>query len=130
MNAPVGRLPLAAGLSDRDRIRPAQAAILEVKEHPLRQVDLDQVGTFDGHDVAIVDVNRVAGMQPIRDLLPVLAGQNFGTLAESRTDVGKGAAFPGEEIEFAACDPMRNRRERRGGSFGGRAQGRTLLCVR
>ena len=57
-----------------------------MKEHPLRQVDLDQVGALDGNDMAIVDMNRVAGVQPIGNLLAVLAGQNFGTLAESRAD--------------------------------------------
>ena len=107
-----GSLPLPGRLPDRDRIRPAQTATLEVKQHPLRQVDLDQVGFFDGNDVAIVDMNRVAGMQPIGNLLAVLEGQYFGALAEARADTGEGAALPNDEIEFAAGDTMRNRRER------------------
>ena len=43
-------LPLLARLPDRDRIRPAQATTLKVKEHPLRKVDLDQIGCFERND--------------------------------------------------------------------------------
>ena len=68
--------------------------------------------------MAIVDVNRVASMQPIRNLLAILAGQYFGTLAESRTDTCESAALPDDEIELAARYVMSDRRERCGGLFG------------
>ena len=89
-----------------------------MKEHPLRQVDLDQVGTFDWYDMAVVDMNRVAGVQAVRYFLAVLAGQYFGALAESRTDLREAGAIPNDEIELAARDAMRNRWERRTGLFG------------
>ena len=59
------RLPLLAGLPYRNRIHAAHAAILEMKEHPLRQVDLDQIGSFERNDVTIVDMNCVARMEPV-----------------------------------------------------------------
>src|ERR1017187_10437942 len=119
-------LPLHPRLPDRDRIRPAQPTTLEVKEHPLRQVDLDQIGSFDGDDMTIVDMDRVAGMQPVCNLLAVVAGQYFGALTESRTDTGKRVAIGDDEIEFSPCDPMRYRRERRAG-LGGDRRGRGRL---
>src|SRR5208282_1644389 len=51
------RLPLPARLTDRDRVHSGHAAILEMKEHPLRQIYLDQIGSLDGNDMTIVDVN-------------------------------------------------------------------------
>src|SRR5579862_4075070 len=112
------RAPLFTRLPDRDRIRPAQTATLEVKQHPLRQVDLDQVGSFDRNDVAIVDMNRVAGIQPIAYALAIFASQDLWTLTESRTDPGEAVVVPDDEIELTARDSMRYRRKQRGGLFG------------
>jgi hypothetical protein len=91
-----------------------------MKKHPLRQVDLDQIGSFNGDDMTIVDMDGVAGMQPVGNLLAVVAGQDPGALTESRTDTCKGVAIGDDEIEFSTCDPMRNRRERRDRLGGGR----------
>src|SRR5271156_1918964 len=51
------RLPLPARLTDRDRVDSGHAAILEMKEHPLRQVYFDQIDSLDRNDMTIVDVN-------------------------------------------------------------------------
>ncbi|HEY6420405.1 MAG TPA: hypothetical protein VIX59_15525 [Candidatus Binataceae bacterium] len=96
-----------------------------MKEHSLRQVDLDEIGFFDGDDMTIVDMDSVAGMQSVGNLLAVVEGQYFGALTESRTDARKRVAIDDDEIEFAAHDPTRNRRERRSGLSGaGRGRGR------
>ncbi len=118
------RLPLLAGLPYRNRIRAAQAAILEMKEHPLRQVDLDQIGSFERNDVTIVDVNCIARMEPVAYLLSVFLSQYPGSLTESRTNLREGVAVGGDEIKFGADDPMRQRWHRhdrlRVGHRGGR----------
>ncbi len=71
MNEPARRLPLLAGLPYRDRVHAVHAAVFEMKEHPLRQVDLYQIGSVEGDDVPIVDMNGVAGMEPVAYLLSV-----------------------------------------------------------
>ena len=67
-----------------------------MKEHPLREVDLDQIGSFEGNDVTIVDVNGVAGMKPVCDLLSVFLSQHPGALTESRSDLREGVAVGGD----------------------------------
>jgi hypothetical protein len=65
---------------------------------------------FDRNDMSIVDMNSVAGIQPVSNLLAIVAGQHLGALTESRTDTGKRVAGRDDEIEFAAYEPMGNRR--------------------
>ena len=74
--------------------------------------------------MTIVDVDDVAGLQPVRNLLTVLAGQHVGTLAEPRTYLLKRVAVRDDEIEFAAYNPMRDWPERRGGL------GTWRICIR
>ncbi len=100
-----------------------------MKEHPLRQVDLDQIGSFDGDDMTIVDMNSVAGLQPVCNLLAVVAGQYPGALTESRTDTCKGVAIGDNEVELSPYHLMRNRRERRAG-LGGVRRGRRRAWIR
>ncbi len=99
-----------------------------MKEHPLRQVYLDQIGSLDGNDMTIVDVNDVSGVRMIGDLLAVLTGENFGALTEPRTDSRERVAIGGREIEFATNDSMRHRRKRDAG-LRCAGSGRRRLCV-
>jgi hypothetical protein len=81
LNEPIGvchcllGCPIATGYAPLSRP--------EMKEHPLRQVDLDQIGSFDGDDMTVVDMDSIAGMQPVCNLLAVVAGQYPRALTES-----------------------------------------------
>ncbi len=101
------RPPLLARLPNRDWIRAGHSPILEMKEHPLRQVNLDKIRSFKRNDMAIVDMKHVAGMERVSDLLAVVAREDPGTHSESRTDSPERVAVGDDEIKFAADDPMR-----------------------
>ena len=82
----------------------------------------------DSARALVVNVPFALEENPPVVLLAVVAGQYPGTLAKSRTDTCKRVAVRDGEIEFATCDPMRNRREYCAGEcFAGRRRGR--LCV-
>jgi hypothetical protein len=77
-----------------------------MKKHPLRQVDLDEIRALERNDVAIVDMDNVAGVELVRDLLAVVARQYPRTQPESRADPPERVTLGDDEIEFAADYPM------------------------